>query len=198
LFHAPERTAFPGHWDLFEDAAYRHGLEPVLWGAYRQRDGSPNVEAYAVAPLQPRFEMPGIEKALTATLGEDIELLGVNLPQATARRSENLRLQLIWRATGAPDGNYKVFVHGIADNGQLVAQQDSPPVLGSRPTAAWRPGEFVLDPVRIRLPKDAPVGTLRLFVGMYNEATGERQPLLVGGKRVAGDTLEIGTIEVTP
>jgi 4-amino-4-deoxy-L-arabinose transferase-like glycosyltransferase len=198
LFHAPGNTAFGGHWDLFEDAAYRHGLAPVLWRHYEQRTGKPNIEAYTVAPLPRLFDAPPVQKPIGAQLGDAIELLGVNLPAGPFNRGKNVRLQMVWRALDRLGRNYKVFVHVIGDDGRVVAQQDSEPVVGSRPTTGWQSGEVTVDPVRIALKGDTPAGRYRLFTGMYDEATGERLPLVLDGERLAGDTLQIGTIEVTP
>jgi hypothetical protein len=73
----------------------------------------------------------------------------------------------------SPEHDYKVFAHLLDEAGALVAQRDSEPVEGSRPTSTWDPGEEVLDRHGILIPDGLAPGEYRLVVGMYWPSTGE-------------------------
>ncbi len=105
-------------------------------------------------------------------------------------------MTLHWQAIAAGDRSYKVFVHLFDDAGKLWAQHDSPPAYAARPTDTWLAGEYVSDPIRLPIPTDAPPGTYHLFVGMYDEETGERLPLMQDGARLQGDTLGLADVVV--
>jgi hypothetical protein len=196
LFHPPDATAFPGHWELFQEAAYRNGLEPALIKTYYQRDGTPIIQTYQLQPVAPLFSAPPIAQPLDVQLRENIALLGYDLPTANAQPGGDLPLTLYWQATQPPDKSYKVFVHLFDDQGKLWAQHDSPPVYGARPTDGWQAGEVVTDRFILRVPADIPAGAYHLFIGMYDEATGERLPLVADGVRLQGDTLDLADITV--
>ena len=52
---------------------------------------------------------------------------------------------------------------------QLIAQQDNLPVEGLAPTNTWQPQTVIRDPYRLLIPENAPEGTYRLHIGLYNE-----------------------------
>ncbi|PJF26351.1 MAG: hypothetical protein CUN53_08165, partial [Phototrophicales bacterium] len=90
---------------------------------------------------------------------------------------ETLEVQLVWQAEGATSINYTVFVQLIDANGNVVAQSDSAPSGGSRPTIGWRAGEYIEDRHTLRLnpgfTADQVIGA-RLIAGMYDLASGAR------------------------
>lgn len=97
-------------------------------------------------------------------------------------------VSLTWRAGREISRNYKVFVHLYDDQGRLVAQHDSQPANEVRPTSTWAVGERIEDRHGLALPLDAP-SPLRLVVGLYDPATGQRL-LLPDGR----DALDIGLV----
>jgi 4-amino-4-deoxy-L-arabinose transferase-like glycosyltransferase len=196
LLHTPAATAFPGHREVFEDAAYRHRLAPTLWKRYHQRDGEPVIEVFTLEPVSRAFEVPAMDRRVDAALGDGLTLLGFDLPTSSIQPGEPLAATLYWQARAPVDRSYKVFLHLIDDTGKLWTQWDSPPVLGGYPTSEWMPGEVVADRIRLPVGADTPPGTYRLFTGMYDEATGERLPLVWQGQRLAGDTSELAVITV--
>ena len=101
-------------------------------------------------------------------------------------------LGLAWRAGREIPRNYKVFVHLYDDRGRLVAQHDSQPAHGVRPTSTWTPGERIEDRHGLALPFDIS-SPLRLVVGLYDPSTGQRL-LLPDGR----DALEIGSVTLSP
>ncbi|MFZ0545644.1 MAG: hypothetical protein WAM60_09410, partial [Candidatus Promineifilaceae bacterium] len=68
-----------------------------------------------------------------------------------------------------------VFIHILSEDGRLIAQHDTAPAFGTRPTSSWVVGEQILDKHRLTIPID-PVSNGTIVVGLYNSATLERQP----------------------
>jgi hypothetical protein len=106
---------------------------------------------------------------------------------------------------GDPEGpvaeRYTVFAHLLDEDGQLVAQQDSEPVGGSRPTTTWSLGEVIVDRLGILIPPNLNSGEYQLVVGMYRPDTGERLPVRdlgdgMNGDSIAGDSIALDKIQV--
>jgi 4-amino-4-deoxy-L-arabinose transferase-like glycosyltransferase len=122
-------------------------------------------------------------------------LVGFTLPEAPVSLAAEVPLTLVWQAGEAlrPEASYTVFAQLIAADGQLIAQSDSLPAAGARPTTGWRPGEYILDMHTLRFNASAHPGPAALIVGLYDAATGARLPLAEGGDAF---TLPV-TIDVT-
>lgn len=134
-----------------------------------------------------------VEEGLGARLGEGIHLLGYSLVDQKVEPGEIIRLTLHWKTSQEIETGYKVFVHLLDREGGVVAQRDSEPVGGSRPTSGWGIGEEIWDNYGIMLPKELPSGEYRLIVGMYDPSSGERLPIYGrDGERLPGDWVLLG------
>jgi 4-amino-4-deoxy-L-arabinose transferase-like glycosyltransferase len=160
----------------------------------------------------PSDESP--ERVLDAALGDQIRLQGYSLVDREVEPGRMLLLTLFWQAggmageagdEGGAEGpvaeRYTVFAHLLDEDGQLVAQQDSEPVGGSRPTTSWSPGEVIEDRLGILIPPDLDGGEYQLVVGMYRPDTGERLPVRDVGDgmsddTIAGDSIALDKIQV--
>ncbi|MCU0521306.1 MAG: protein kinase [Anaerolineae bacterium] len=103
---------------------------------------------------------------------------------------------LRWRCLAPLGVSYKVFVHVLTGDMQtLVAQQDTIPLNGLRPTTSWVPNEIINDPHQVVLPTGTPAGTYQIRVGLYSDAG--RLPVSdAGGAQVTDDTIFVTTISV--
>ena len=108
------------------------------------------------------FAAPAMPYTLNAAVGGQVTLLGYDLAPTGA-------LTLYWQARAPLDVSYKVFVHVLGGSEQILAQADSVPAQGTRPTTGWLPGEVVADTHALSL-----TGATHLAVGLYAEASGER------------------------
>ncbi len=114
--------------------------------------------------------------------GDAIELVRV---ETGAQRADGVvTVRLTWRALHKLDARYKVFVHIGANDVPPVAQYDSEPVGGFRPTNTWAPGEDIRDERGAWLRPGTPDGEYGIFVGLYDAATGER----------LGERVRVGTV----
>ena len=100
---------------------------------------------------------------------EDVaQLIGRDVRPAAGENA--LDVTLYWFALRDTASNYKVFVHLLDPQGQVVSQHDGDPVGGFSPTSRWRAGEIIADTHRIPLPPDLPPGAYGLKAGMYEFA----------------------------
>ena len=76
----------------------------------------------------------------------------------------------------------------------LVAQSDSVPAVGQRPTTGWLPDEIIVDAHRLSLPEDLPVGHYVLIAGLYNPLTGQRLATLDEAGGSAADAILIAEV----
>lgn len=106
--------------------------------------------------------------------GEQILLEGVALG---AQPQVGLCVSLDWSSQGDVDRDYVVMVHLLDSAGQLVAQNDQPPVAGLSPTSQWRGGMRIRDRHGLSLADSLAPGSYRLVIGVYAAADGMRLPV---------------------
>jgi len=124
----------------------------------------------------------------TAEFGGKVRLLSYQLDASRVRAGGEVSLTLYWQAVREMDESYTVFTHLVDDADQIWGQKDNPPASGASPTSEWREGEVVEDSYLIPVQADAPQGTYRIKVGMYDPQTMQR--LAASGKegQVQGDS----------
>ncbi len=106
------------------------------------------------------------------------------------RPGGTVTVDLKWDTLQPLAADYSVFVHLYDSAGRLVAQHDSPPQGGARPTSSWTPGRPTPDFHGLHVPVGA-VGPLTLRVGLYEAVSGRRLPLTDGR-----DMVDLATIDV--
>ena len=193
--------------DLTNIAAQHDRLYAIFWGE-TQRDPERLVErwldehafkatdewigdvrfvTYAV-PGEAASEM---ETAVFVPFGESIQLNGFTLLENELRPGDIVQTTLFWQAAQPVENRYKVFLHVLNEQGQLVAQRDSEPGGGMAMTIDWEPAQTVVDNHGILLPYDLPEGNYQLVLGMYELANSDVR-LLVG----EADSYQLGQITV--
>jgi hypothetical protein len=160
--------------------------------AHHQWADSLQVLTYGTVRGQPATS-PSQE--IGAVLGDQIELLGVDLPATNWQAGQIVPLSLFWQRLGQIDADYGVFVHLVDGSGQLVAQTDSPPVAGSRPTSDWQAEEIVVDRHGLPLPAALDRGHYDLRIGMVDPSTGDRLPVRDRQGQLL-DSVVAGTLEI--
>ncbi len=111
-------------------------------------------------------------------------LIGADAPERLAAGRET-PIRLLWRAAEGCSESYVAFVHLIGADGALIAQGDSEPMGGARPTDSWRADEYILDAHLLtwRAPDYRGEATVR--IGWYDLSSGARLTLPDGGEWVA-------------
>jgi hypothetical protein len=130
-----------------------------------------------------------------AVIDGSISLIAFDLERDKFNVGETLPLTLYWTATTAQRQDFAVFVHLMKD-GQMVAQQDNPPVQGARPTSGWVPEEMIRDPFALVIPANAAPGSYWLEVGMYNQAQQRQAITNPGSVQASNNALLLKEITV--
>ena len=172
------------------------GLAVVVWAALvaGQTAGVGDVR-FAI------YSVPDAERSIPMTMagaefagldGETITLREFGYWPRDALSGEIVQVRLLWSADERPSRPYKVFLHLLDNSGQPVAQRDSEPVGGFRPTVTWQPGEVIEDNYGLALPADLTAGTYELRLGLYDAfdpvrrlAVGDQDGLTLGSVIVA-------------
>ncbi|MCD6291453.1 MAG: glycosyltransferase family 39 protein [Anaerolineae bacterium] len=129
-----------------------------------------------------------------AVFGDIARLLGYDL--ARSGDGQRLMVTLYWQALATADVPYTAFVHLLNDQGQVVAQHDSPPEGGARPAVSWLPGEIIVDTHQLSIPPGSSLAHTRLEIGLYKAMTLERLPVYGPSGHLLGDALlqSVGTM----
>jgi len=144
---------------------------------------------------RPEFEVPVIPEPLEANLGDQVQLLGYDLPSERARPGDRISLTLYWQSLKQMDISYTVFVHILDSEGHMVGQWDSIPQSGQLPTTTWVPGEVLVDSYEIPVAPEAGPGSCTIEVGMYDARTGQRLVATDShGDRLPGDHILLGDL----
>jgi hypothetical protein len=122
-----------------------------------------------------------------AIFGSEIELLGYDLPAAAFEPGAIAPVTLYWLVDERTDRDAAVFVHLYDEQGDLVAQSDGRPYMGTRPPYSWLPGEVVVDRREIILPDGLPPGLYHLAVGLVDPASMTRFDLSPAADRQLSD-----------
>jgi hypothetical protein len=142
------------------------------------------------------MDLPTMQHDIRANFGDQTTLLGYDLSPESPRPGDTLTLTLYWRAEREMRQSYKVFVHLLDAGGRVSAQHDAVPADWTRPTTGWLSGEIVTDVHALPLGADVPAGKYLLEVGLYEEQSGSRLPLLNRAGQAVDERAVLGTIEV--
>ncbi len=118
----------------------------------------------------PSAPAPEMETAVNLPFGESITLNGYTLGQTSLQPGDIVEVTLFWQTAVLLQNRYKVFLHLLNEDGNLVSQRDSEPGGGLALTTTWQPGEVVLDNHGLLIPSDLPPGSYRLVLGLYDLA----------------------------
>jgi len=151
----------------------------ITSGVYPLRLGDGSIGDVVVAGRPRRFDAPAVWAPASASFGDIVTLLGVDVPPERragpaallATAGQPLRLTLIWQAHGAADRELTRFVHLLGVDGRPIAQEDSAPCRGACAAPSWLSDEILSDEVTLQVPQDLPTGRYRLAVGWYDTAS---------------------------
>lgn len=138
-----------------------------------------------------RFEEPPIPYRQEAQVGEAIRFLGYDFTPPSVRPGETITLTLCWQALQPITRSLTVFTHLLDEGGVVRGQKDGIPLKGRYPTSEWREGEYIVDEYALPVAADAPLGTYRIEIGMYDATVpnAPREPLFAEGVRQPDDRL---------
>jgi len=104
---------------------------------------------------------------------------------------DNLRVTLYWEALAAPEAERTVSVRLTDASGGFVAQHDSIPGAGSKPTSWWQPGWKIRDVYYLMIPADVSPTSGFLDIVLYDTYTLEIVPFAGTPGKPADDVLHL-------
>ncbi|MGD2049635.1 MAG: 6-pyruvoyl-tetrahydropterin synthase-related protein, partial [Chloroflexota bacterium] len=175
---APVRADYPvTEWQVGERVRGQHLLRLAASledGDYRfYLAGKPLGEIIIQAPDRLYIE-PDFETAIQADFGGLIELVGYSIETDNSDPQSPITIKLVWRGNQEMPTSYRVFVHLVDEDGQILSQSDAEPADWTRPTTGWAIGEYVVDQHHLTRPAGEPLERLWLRVGLYDAQTNER------------------------
>jgi uncharacterized membrane protein len=123
--------------------------------------------------------------------GDEIVLLGYSLLDNRLAAGDIAQAALFWQADQTPSQRYKVFVHVLDEDNQIVGQRDAEPGGGMRLTTLWEPGDVVADNHGILVHPATPPGTYEVIAGLYDATTGQRLVTPDGADHVRLEPLQL-------
>jgi hypothetical protein len=155
--------------------------EVPLW------DADETLGPVEVLPRDRSFQLPdAISAPLDVAFGEQIHLLGYDLPRSQVDPGESLPLTLYWQADGPTGRSYTLFVHLLGEDEAVYGQIDRVPGGGTAPTTSWAAGQVIVERVDLPVRVDAPAGLYQIAVGFYDVRYGDRLPVFAAGQALGG------------
>jgi hypothetical protein len=145
-------------------------------------------------------EPPPMPHRPDAILGGTIRLWGYEIKASggRVRPGEELQVTLVWRDELPVEGDYRVFLHLMDQDDELLAQDDGVPANWTRPTTTWRVGEVIVDEHRIRIPPDTLAGPVFLWTGLYDPNGAGRLPVIGAAEGQPFDRVLLDVLVVEP
>ena len=134
------------------------------------------------------YAVPGeaaqeMDKPVNLHFGDAISLIGYSLHSRQLAPGDIAQVTLFWETSQAVERRYKVFLHLLDEQGNLVAQRDSEPGGGQAVTTGWQPGETIIDNHGLLIPTDLPPGNYRIIMGLYDSGDSSvRLPIAIDDK----------------
>jgi hypothetical protein len=166
-------------WDLVLPTSLPAG--PVELTAGLASAGQPVVQAVPIGTLAVQaadreLREPELRARLDAPFTSGAELLGLDYKARRVRAGDTVDLTLVWRALGPMAADQTVTMALLDEAGRVLAQQESEPAGGKRPTSGWTADEYIEDGWKFRLPRYLPRGRVRLAVSLVDPVANRRVP----------------------
>ncbi len=141
---------------------------------------------YTITQTDRLFTPPMFDTAMVTYFSNLAVLEGFSVAKTELTPDETLDLTLVWHASQTPLISYRVFTHLLDPANNVIAQHDSYPVGGARPTTSWVRDEYIEDTYQLEFDPEFSDyrGPARLEVGFYDPATGIRIPVINGADYV--------------
>jgi hypothetical protein len=175
------------------DRVVERWLDAHTFKASEEWVGDVRFVIYAVPPPEDGVFAEASDVTFSGLDGETIRLTGVGVRPETVLAGDIVQVQLLWTAGGPTARPYKVFLHLVDGEGQLVAQRDSEPAGGSRPTTGWQAGEVITDNHGLLIPPGTAPGEYELRLGLYDAFDPSAR---LPAEPSAGDYLVLGRLTV--
>lgn len=172
-----------------DGSAWNGNLQLVLRDSQSNARVTDLQQPFVVEKTDRNFDAPTPQVKQDANFNNVVALLGYDLSAKEIKAGDPLTVTLYWKATGKMEKPYTVFVQLLGAAPPPVAQKDSQPLNGARPTQTWVEGEFFTDPYTLEIKPDVPPGQYKIFIGWYDasDPTFARLQVIDANGNGAGD-----------
>lgn len=133
-----------------------------------------------------------------ADLAGQLNVIGYEARPGSVAPGAELVVNVHWQAASAMPEAYTGFVHLVAPDGRLAAQDDHELGRGFYRTLFWQPGEVIRERYTLLVPGDAPAGQYTLWVGAYSFPSLKRLPIRSASTATRDDIVALGSVQVGP
>ena len=170
------------------------GETETLTGLLAQFRFTRVAELWRLVNLPPKANPPtGKPVAIfTDAKGHSIELLGYSVyPSTSLHPGDFIMPTLFWRAPDYINSRLTISLRIVDAQGNPIAQRDSAPANGLRPTIGWEPNEIVQDDAGMFIPRTAVPGVYKFAFVIYNSDTMENLKSFDGNELFAFGDLSV-------
>jgi hypothetical protein len=132
-------------------------------------------------------QVRGVDVPLEVNFGNQMVLMGYDLPTPAVRADEPLEVILYWRVLPPVNTDYSVGLHLVDERGILYGQQDNMHPAYPYPTSRLHPNQYARDPHFLTPWEGTPPGRYTLLVIVYGP-DGRRLDLRDGAGNPLGTT----------
>ena len=123
-----------------------------------------------------------LQQAIATYGGLQEQSSETDLQLPTVFPGDEVQVDLAFMSNAPPAVDWSLFIHLVDGTGLTVAQLDTMPGGGLRPTSGWQPGRILLDSYTVAIPLTAHTPNRASWqVGFYDHRSGERLPQVDGG-----------------
>ncbi|MBX3054002.1 MAG: glycosyltransferase family 39 protein [Caldilineaceae bacterium] len=149
---------------------------------------------WLIGPAYRAPRMPPAQASETlAVFGVDaaqIELVAASATPENLRPGDTATIRLAWLSRAPVTTDYSIFLHLVDGAGLTIAQLDTIPGRGLRPTSGWDVGGVLWEEYAVSIPATAYTPNRAHWeVGLYDHRTEQRLPLL----HPAGESYRFGS-----
>ena len=115
---------------------------------------------------------PDVQHALETALGDDLALVGYDMPGGRATAGSTIPLSLYWHGLRPMSRDYQFSVSLVDGRGVELGLWAGHPAGGRYPTRAWDPGDHVRDSLELVIPACVTPGRYDLGLALWSGAPG--------------------------
>jgi len=141
-------------------------------------------------------QIQGLANPVQVNFGDELLLLGYELPFQPVPADQSVEISLYWRALLPVEKEYSVSLQLVDENGHRFGQDDSFHPAGL-PVTRWQEGQYAQDVHRMKVLPGTPPGEYRIVVYVYETAGNQRLETVNPDGLPAGNAYELGTIAIS-
>jgi len=123
----------------------------------------------------------GTKVSVNANFDDQIMLTAFELPKVRFSTQDSIPLTLYWQALKAPRQNYDVLLQLTTPDGRTIAEYQSNPARGTRPTLSWLAAQQIVDAYQLIIPQSITPGAYQLRLAWINPDNNRKLTLISSG-----------------